>query len=110
MKTISKLSFVLCIALLFSCSSRNKIEIANKNFGEEVQLQQNLVFTFNRAIVADSLFEIWDTIPYVKFTPEVAGKFRWTSAEELVFSPTVGFAAATDYKKPLLKKPELLLK
>jgi len=103
MKTISKLSFVFCIALLFSCSSRNKIEIANKNFGEEVQLQQNLVFTFNRAIVADSLFEIWDTIPYVKFTPEVAGKFRWTSAEELVFSPTVGFAAATDYTMQLQK-------
>ena len=103
MKTISKIGIVILFAVLFSCSNRNKIEISSRNFGEEVQLQQNLVFTFNRPIVADSLLESWDTIPFIKFTPEVAGKFRWTSASELVFSPSVGFAAATDYTMQLQK-------
>lgn len=114
MKTISKIGIVILFAVLFSCSNRNKIEISSRNFGEEVQLQQNLVFTFNRPIVADSLLESWDTIPFIKFTPEVAGKFRWTSASELVFSPSVGFAAATDYtmqlQKSLAKKQGMLLK
>jgi hypothetical protein len=83
MKTISKIGIVFLIAVLFSCSNRNKIEISSRNFGEEVQLQQNLVFTFNRPIVADSVLETWDTIPFIKFTPEVAGKFKWTSASEV---------------------------
>ncbi len=103
MKKFSKAILFFLIVFFVSCMTHNRIEITNKNFGEEVQLQQNLVFTFNRAIAPDSLFEIWDTTSFVKFSPEVVGKFKWTSASELVFSPTVGFAPATEYSLTLQK-------
>ena len=86
---------------LFSCFSRNEIRIANRNFGDEIEQQQNLIFTFDKDLVPDSLLNNWDTIPYVNFSPAVKGKFKWNTVRELVFSPAVGFRPSTDYSAEL---------
>ena len=92
---------------LFSCLSRNEVRISNRNFGDEIEQQQNLIFTFDKDLVPDSLLNTWDTIPYMIFSPAVKGKFKWNTTRELVFSPSVGFKASTDYKaelaQPLLR-------
>ena len=103
MKSFFNYALSLLIISFYSCNNRNIIEITSRNFGEEIQVQQNLVFTFNRPIVADSALNSWDTVGYIKFFPEVAGKFRWNSSSELVFSPEKGFAPATDYVLQLQK-------
>ena len=72
---------------LFSCLSRNEVRISNRNFGDEIEQQQNLIFTFDKDLVPDSLLNNWDTIPYVNFSPSVKGKFKWNTVRELVFSP-----------------------
>ena len=86
---------------LFSCFSRNEIRIENRNFGDEIEQQQNLIFTFDKDLVPDSLLNNWDTIPYVNFSPAVKGKFKWNTTRELVFSPAVGFRPSTDYSAEL---------
>jgi hypothetical protein len=47
------------------------------------------------------LLNAWDSTQYVKFTPAVQGAFKWTSPTTLVFSPSAGFRASTDYKAEL---------
>ncbi|HRH64939.1 MAG TPA: MG2 domain-containing protein [Bacteroidia bacterium] len=88
-------------SFLFSCLSRNEIRISNRNFGDEIDQQQNLIFTFDKDLVPDSLLNNWDTIPYLAFSPAVKGKFKWNTTRELVFSPGVGFQPSTDYKAEL---------
>ncbi|MFN8166197.1 MAG: hypothetical protein U0X76_08520 [Bacteroidia bacterium] len=87
---------------VYACT-RTTVEVSSRNFGEEVERQQNLIFTFDLPLVADSLTNNWDTLEYIHFTPDVKGKFKWNSPTELVFSPLTGFGAATDYTAELQK-------
>uniref|UniRef100_UPI003593ABDE alpha-2-macroglobulin family protein n=1 Tax=Persicitalea sp. TaxID=3100273 RepID=UPI003593ABDE len=92
------LLFLLTIA---ACSSFNEVHLVGKNFTDEVQLSQNMVFTFNKDLVQESRLGIWDSTQYVKFSPAVRGKFKWTAPNELVFSPVAALAPATNYKAEL---------
>ena len=94
---------VVLSALFFSCSG-NKLKLDDKNFNEEIELQQNLVFNFNKDLVPDSLINVWMEDAYVTFTPEVKGKFKWTAKDELIFSPDISFLPCTDYKAELTDK------
>jgi len=100
---ITVLSFFSVVAfalILFSCKT-SKISITDKNFTEQIDQQQNLVFTFNYDLANDSLFNKWDTTEYIKFTPSIRGRFMWKSSRELVFSPESGFQASTNYQATL---------
>jgi uncharacterized protein YfaS (alpha-2-macroglobulin family) len=102
--TPNKLLFILAaIFFLFSCSG-DKLKLDDKNFHEEIELQQNLVFNFNQPLVSDSLINVWQEQEYLTITPEVQGKYRWTANDELVFSPNIGFLPSTDYKIELTEK------
>ncbi|GAB3180413.1 alpha-2-macroglobulin family protein [Telluribacter humicola] len=87
--------------LIHSCASWNEVRVVGTNFTDEVKLSQNLVFTFNKDLVRESQLNGWDSTQYVQFEPAVRGKFRWTAPNELVFSPTATFGAATTYKAHL---------
>ena len=95
------------IASLFaSCHrSASTLAVKSRNFGEVVSPQQNLVFAFSHALAPDTLVQQarWDTTRYLAFEPRVAGRFRWNSPTELVFSPLTGFAPSTGYKVQLAK-------
>ena len=95
---------ILCIfASLFVAScSRDRVDIASRNFTDEIQCEQNLAFTFDHPLVPDSLLtHDWDTAAYIKFTPSVRGKFKWNSQTELIFSPSKSFKPSTDYRGEL---------
>jgi uncharacterized protein YfaS (alpha-2-macroglobulin family) len=99
MKSIFKsIAFILLAISIFSCSKKGAIEIKNKNFSEEVNLQQNIVIEFSEDIVGDSAIDAWTETQLITFTPAVKGMFKWTAANELTFSPTTAFAASADYK------------
>ncbi|WP_190300512.1 alpha-2-macroglobulin family protein [Rufibacter hautae] len=92
---------------LFGCGVKSdELRLEKKNFEAEIAQEQNLVFTFDKKLVSDSLLNQWDTIPYLTFTPKVEGKFKWTAPDELVFSPAKAFAPSTDYAAEL--NPQLL--
>lgn len=73
------------------------------NFEDEVQLAQNLVFTFDKDLVRDGDLNTWEAEPYIEISPKVEGKFKWTATNELVFSPAVGFEPATEYTATINK-------
>lgn len=87
--------------LINSCSSLNEVRLAGKNFDEEIRLSQNLVFTFNKDLVGEEKLNVWDSTQYLRFEPAVAGKFKWTAPNELVFSPSTTFGATESYKAQL---------
>ncbi|QHL86826.1 alpha-2-macroglobulin family protein [Nibribacter ruber] len=98
---------VFILLCTFSCRGKSdELRLDQNNFEEEIAQEQNLVFTFDKRLVSDSLLNKWDTVPYIKFTPAVEGKFKWAGPDELVFSPTKPFAPSTKYQAELT--PNLL--
>lgn len=99
---------MICLAGIIcffnSCSSLNEIRLAGTNFSEEINQSQNLVFTFNKDLVPENQLNRWDSTQYITFEPGVKGKFKWTAPNELIFSPTGGFGAATTYKGHLTQQ------
>lgn len=96
-----------CLLLLLVACQKNSNQLAIKytNFKEaEVAHQQNLVFTLNKDVYPDSLLQRWDSTAFVEFTPKISGRFKWNSAHELLFSPSVGFAPGTHYTATLTKR------
>ena len=89
--------FLALLLLLSSCSRKNEVRLVSKNFESEVDQQQNLIFTFDRDLIGDSLTGQWDSIRYISFVPAVEGKFKWNTTRELLFSPLTGFRPSTDY-------------
>ncbi|GAB4001113.1 alpha-2-macroglobulin [Spirosoma daeguense] len=97
------LIFSLAFLLLIGCSrlSFNEVSVVGRNFEDEVQQTQNLTFTFNKNVGPTNALDEWDSTQYVRFKPAMRGKFKWTAPNELVFSPAVAFAPATDYRAEL---------
>lgn len=97
--------FVFCCLfsafILSSCGSGNEVRIEKTNAEDVVDMRQNLVFSFNKSLVPDSLLNQWDTVSYIAFTPPIRGKYKWTSATELVFSPSVSLKPSTNYTATL---------
>ncbi|NWJ50414.1 MAG: alpha-2-macroglobulin family protein [Bacteroidetes bacterium] len=99
MKTRSLL-YLAVIVLLAGCSG-SKIKVTDTNFSNEVDRLQNLVFKFNEPIAPDSLFDKWDTVNYIQFKPALKGRFKWTSAEELIFSPSQPLPPSSTFEASL---------
>ena len=97
-------NLLLSAVMILSACSGGRLKVTDKNFAEEIELRQNLVFIFNKDLMPDSLCNLWNKTEYIKFTPPVKGKFQWTSPSELVFSPDLGFAASTEYKGEFTEK------
>ncbi len=100
-----KTAYLLFFSFLFfiSCSKFDNVSVSNMNFEDEVQLAQNLVFTFDKDLVRESDLNTWEAEPYLEISPKVEGKFKWTATNELVFSPAVGFEPATEYTATINK-------
>lgn len=96
----TKLLFAATIVVAFFLSSckRNYVSLDFTNAKGEVPQLGNLIFRFSKAIMADSLLNNWDSTDYISFEPQIRGRFRWESPDELVFSPLTPLSPATTYK------------
>ena len=92
------------ILLMSRCGSKNTAEIVSSNVTQELKIQQNLEFEFDKDMVGDSLVNYWDTIPYLSIEPPVQGRYKWTSTNQLIFSPAGAFAPATKYQISFTKQ------
>src|ERR1035437_7084226 len=92
--------YIAIIVILAGCTG-NKIKVTDTNFSNEVDRLQNLVFKFNEPIAPDSLFDKWDTVNYIQFKPALKGRFKWVSAEELIFSPSQPFPPSSTFEASL---------
>ncbi|SFQ60519.1 alpha-2-macroglobulin family protein [Hymenobacter arizonensis] len=100
---LSLLLLFLTLLAATSCSKKSAQEQAatEQTDGEEIDPYSNLVFTFDEAVVADAQLNRWDTTQFVRFTPAVRGKFKWTSDRELTFSPLEPFRPSTVFNAAL---------
>ena len=87
----------ITLTLLLSCN-RNLVNLDFTNAKDEVARLTNLVFRFDKTLIADSLINHWDSTKYISFEPAIAGKFRWEHGDELVFSPSKPLLPATSYR------------
>lgn len=92
------LALVITGALFLPACNRNAIVLDFTNANGEVPMLGNLTFRFNQSLVSDSMMNMWDSTEYVSFEPKIAGKFRWESPDQLVFSPSQPLLPATSYK------------
>jgi len=97
------LATLLITICLFSCGNKNNLTI-KKDFEDEIEVFQNLEFSFDKDIYPDSLLYKWDTTHYIEFTPAVRGSFKWNSSSNLIFSPSEGFQPGTEYKATVTQK------
>ncbi|TPG72371.1 alpha-2-macroglobulin family protein [Hymenobacter nivis] len=95
---------LLLLLATFSCSKKTAQEQAAaqaQTDGDEVDPHSNIVFTFDEPVVGEAQQNRWDTTQYVKFTPAVRGKFKWTGDRELTFSPLEAFRPSTVFAADL---------
>ncbi len=84
--------------IFLSACKKNAISLSYTNAKGEVPQLGNLQFRFNHSLAKDSMLNAWDSTEYISFEPKIAGKFRWESPDELVFSPSQPLNPATTYK------------
>ncbi|MET0637089.1 MAG: MG2 domain-containing protein [Chitinophagaceae bacterium] len=89
--------------IFLTACNRNAVSLSYTNAKGEVPQLGNLVFRFNQALVKDSMLNNWDSSDYVSFKPELKGRFRWQSPDELVFSPSEPLSPATTYSASVNK-------
>jgi alpha-2-macroglobulin len=85
-------------AIFLSSCKKNEITLSFTNAKGEVPQLGNLIFRFSSTLAKDSMLNAWDSTDYISFEPKIAGKFRWQSPDELVFSPSQPLNPATTYK------------
>ncbi len=97
---------IVLIGCLFlcACNSKSDLQVILKNFESEIELQQNLTFSFNKDLYPDSLQGIWDSTDYIEFSPGVKGLFKWSGSNTLTFSPAEGFLPGTEYTANLTRQ------
>ena len=91
---------VALIGILTACNP-DVVQLQRTNADGEVRQLQNFSFQFDRKMVPDSLTGNWDSTQYIRFEPELKGRFRWQQPDELIFSPAQPLAPSTTYKAVL---------
>ena len=84
-------------AIFLSSCKKNAVTLSFTNAKGEVPQLGNLIFRFNSSLAKDSMLNAWDSTDYISFEPKIAGKFRWESHDQLVFSPSQPLNPATTY-------------
>lgn len=101
---LKKISYLLVLISFFAVScQKNIVKVISKSFEKEVPTTGNLHFIFDKAVAPDSIIDFWDTTAYIKFQPAIDGRFKWTSASELVFSPFNELPPSTSFNAEITK-------
>lgn len=64
---------------------------------QEVEVLTNFKIRFSKDMAPQSEVGKWKEKEYVKFTPEIKGKFKWQDSKTLVFSPMEPLKASQKY-------------
>ena len=109
MKIIKYSIILFLLASSVACNKdKTQINISSKNFEDEIKRTTNLSIFFSQNIADEAWFGKWDTNQFIQFTPPVQGKFKWKSANELLFSPAKAFPPSTDFKGQITEKVALI--
>ena len=68
------LATVFLVAIFLASCTQNYVALDYTNAKGEVPQLGNLIFRFNKLLVADSLSNIWDSTEYISFEPQIEGR------------------------------------
>ncbi|HEV7621120.1 MAG TPA: hypothetical protein VGO09_05285, partial [Flavisolibacter sp.] len=97
MRTNLSFATTLLVAIFLSSCNQKYVLLDFTSAKGEVPQLSNITFRFNKTLVPDSLINSWDSTEYIAFEPKIAGRFRWESPDQLVFSPSKPLLPATSY-------------
>jgi uncharacterized protein YfaS (alpha-2-macroglobulin family) len=95
---LKSFAITLVVAFFLSSCKQDSVTLESTTARGEVPQLGNLTFRFSNALMPDSLLNDWDSTEYISFKPAIAGRFRWQSPDELVFSPSKPLLPSTTYK------------
>ena len=64
----------------------------------EVEMDDKLIFAFNRNMVDEKDVDLWKTETYFRFEPPIEGVYTWTDRRTLRFSPAQALDGAQTFK------------
>ncbi len=91
------------LLLLVSCGTSNEVGVSFSPTGEV----KNLVtfeIKFDENVADPDLLNQWSDVDYVKFEPEIEGKFKWIDERTLIFSPDVALAPIQKYTAKITER------
>ncbi len=80
-------AFLTGLLFFVSCDPSNTVKIEQFSPQGEVENLTNFVFEFSEDLAPPEIQDKWLDEEFASFTPAIAGKYKWTSARTLVFSP-----------------------
>ena len=101
---IAFFSFSVLALVLFSCGTSNTVKVNSFTPTGEVEKLTNFVIEFSEDLAPPDQQDKWLDDEFVTFTPPVAGKFKWTNASTLVFSPDVPLEPLQSYSAKINQK------
>jgi len=88
MKKFYKLFLIfLLVKLIVSCGPGNTVKVNSFSPTGEVEKLTNIVIEFSEDLAPPDVLDKWLDEQFIKFEPAISGKFKWTNASTLVFSP-----------------------
>ncbi|MBI5324089.1 MAG: alpha-2-macroglobulin family protein [Ignavibacteriae bacterium] len=105
MKKLLAIVFCTILTLIFaSCGLRNAVEIVSFNPSGSVGTLTTFTIEFSKELAPADSLDKWLTDEFIKFEPKIPGKFKWTSASTLIFSPDVQLEPIQEYSAEITKK------
>ncbi len=98
----SALLLSLILLLLTACG--NTLEITKIDPDKEVSLTQAFTIEFNKDVAPATKQNIWLTDGFLDFEPKIPGKYKWISANTLIFSPDFKLNPIETYKVKVNEK------
>ena len=95
---------VLSAVLHDGCSSSNAVELVSFYPEGDVPLLSTLEFEFSRDLAPPDRQNMWLDEEFVRFDPEIAGRFKWVSGRRLLFSPDVPLQPMQEYEAEITAK------
>ncbi len=97
------LPYLLFVVLIFNActDSKTSVKLSEKSFGEWIEMNDVLTFTFSKNLIPEERIGVYDTLSYIQFDPEIKGHFRWNSPDQLTFVPDHKLPPATSFKGKL---------
>ncbi len=90
--------------ILFSCGGQNTVYITEFEPQGEVEQLTTFTIQFSENLAPLDKQGKWLDEEFVKFEPDIEGKFKWTSPSTLLFSPDFALKPIQDYSAKVTNK------
>ncbi len=94
----------LALSIFFISCSSNSIKVVSFTPQGEIKNLTTFTIEFSRDLASKDIQNMWLDDQFVKFDPQIQGKFKWTSGNTLIFSPDVPLQPIQSYEAQVTNK------